>query len=149
MLDELERDIKTALLAGDKETVETLKGVKTAIQYEAVSKKLKSENLTSEQIQAVLTREAKKRQDAADLYKTAGENDRADKELREKATIAKYLPEQMDEAKVAEIVEQEIARLEAPSIKEMGQIIGAVRAKTAGQADGSLIARLVKEKLNP
>jgi uncharacterized protein YqeY len=147
MLDELQRDIKTALLAREKETVETLKGIKTALQYEAVAQKLKIEDLNDDQIQKVMAREAKKRQDTAELYKSAGELERADKELREKAVIAKYLPVQLDEAAVATIVEEEISKLDSASVKQMGQIIGAVRAKTGGQADGSLIARLVKERL--
>jgi uncharacterized protein YqeY len=99
MLEQLEKDIKTALLAGDKTKTETLKVLKSALQYEAVAKKLKPEDLTDEQIQAVLAREAKKRTEAADLYEKAGEAERAAKEKAEKDLIAAYLPAQMDTAK--------------------------------------------------
>jgi uncharacterized protein YqeY len=147
MLEQIERDIKAALLAGEKDKVEVLKGLKTAVQYEAVSQRLKSEDLNDEQIQKVMAREAKKRQDTAEIYKSAGELERADKELQERAVIAHYLPAQLDDAKVAEIVDEELAKLDSPTIKDMGRVVGLVRARTASQADGSLIARLVKEKL--
>jgi len=145
--EQLERDIKTALLSGDKQTVETLKGLKSAIQYEAVSKNLKSQDLDEEQIQTVIIREAKKRQEAAELYKNAGEIERADKELSEKAILSKYLPQQMSEEEISELVDEEVAKLENPSIKDMGSVIGTVKSKTGGAADGSLIARLTKERL--
>ena len=147
MNEQLERDLKTALLAGDKQTVETLKGLKSAIQYEAVSKKVKPQDLDDSQIEAVVTREAKKRQEAAELYKNAGESERAQKELSEKEILSRYLPDQMSEDEVQKLVEVELAKIENPSIKDMGMVIAAVKAKTAGAADGALIAKLVRERL--
>jgi uncharacterized protein YqeY len=147
MQEQIERDLKTALLAGDKETVETLKGLKSALQYDAVAKNLKAKALDDEQVQTVLAREAKKRTEAAELYKSAGETERAGKELREKEVISKYLPEQISEAEVSKIVDEEIAKIESPGIREMGRVISAVRGRTGGAAEGSLIAKLVKEKL--
>jgi uncharacterized protein YqeY len=147
MQQSIERDLKAALLSGDKEKVEVLKGLKNALQYEAVNSGAKLDELTDEQIQKVFAREAKKRQEAADLYKNAGESARADKELTEKAVINMYLPEQLPEGEVKKIVAEEVAKFESPAQSDMGSIIGAVRARTQGQADGSLIARLVKENL--
>jgi uncharacterized protein YqeY len=72
MQQSIERDLKAALLSGDKEKVEVLKGLKNALQYEAVNSGAKLDELTDEQIQKVFAREAKKRQEAADLYKNAG-----------------------------------------------------------------------------
>jgi uncharacterized protein YqeY len=149
MQEQIERDLKTALLAGDKITVETLKGLKSAIQYEAGARRLKSHDLDDEQVQTVLAREAKKRQEAAGLYESAGEGERAAKELQEKTIIDQYLPAQMDEAKVAEIVSEEVAKVEGAAPNDMGRLIGAVKGRTGGAADGALIARLVKERLNP
>jgi uncharacterized protein YqeY len=147
MLEQIERDLKTALLGGDKVTVETLKTVKSALQYEAVNKSAKISDLKDDQIQVVLAREAKKRQEAADIYSNAGETDRAEKELTEKAVIDKYLPEQIDEADLLTIVNEEIAKLDSPTPKDMGRVIGAVKARTAGAADGALIAKTAKESL--
>jgi uncharacterized protein YqeY len=95
MQDQIDKDLKTALLAGDKAKVETLRGLKNALQYEAVAIGSKDRSLTDEQIQKVLAREAKKRQEAADLYKQGGNQPRADAELAEKAIIDGYLPEQL------------------------------------------------------
>lgn len=147
MLEQIESDLKAAMLAGDKHTVETLKSLKSAVQYEAVSKSVKPNDLNKEQLQAVFAREAKKRQEAAELYAGANEADRADNELAEKAVIDKYLPEQMPEDQLLEVIKQEIAAVPGATIKDMGKLIGAVKAKTAGSADGSAIARLVRQQL--
>ncbi len=147
MQDKLDVDLKTAMLAGDKPRAEVLRGLKNAIQYEAVAQNSADRTLSDEQIQKVLAREAKKRQEAADIYQTAGETDRAKTELAEKAVIDAYLPEQLDETAVLELVKAEIAAAGTPTMADMGKIIGAVKQKTGGSADGALIARLVKENL--
>jgi uncharacterized protein len=147
MQQQIEKDLKAALLARDKDKVETLKVLKSALQYEAVAKNIKLEDLSDEQIQAVFSREAKKRAEAAQLYEQAGEAERAAKEKAEKALIDGYLPEQMDDAELEKIIQIEISKLETPSIKDMGRLIGAVRAQTGGAADGAAIARLVKKSL--
>lgn len=147
MQEQIEADIKAALLAGDKKKVETLRGLKSAFQYEAVSQKLKPVDLTDEQLQKVLAREAKKRTEAAELYKNAGEQERAGAELEEKAIIEKYLPEQLSEEEVDTVVKEEVSRLDNPSLADMGRIIGAVRGRLGAVADGATIARLVKQAL--
>lgn len=147
MQQDLERDLKTALLSGDKELVETLKGLKSALQYEAVALKARTEDLSSEQIQSVFAREAKKRQEAITMYQSAGETERADKEKREKDVIDNYLPAQLGEDEIRKLVANEIATMEAPSMKDMGKIIGSVKAKAGAGADGSLIAGIVKIEL--
>jgi uncharacterized protein YqeY len=148
MQEQIEKDLKQALLAGDKPKAETLRGVKSALLNEMISQGARDSGLSYEQDQKILARESKKRQEAADLYKRGGSQERADAELAEKAIIDAYLPEQMSEEEIAKIVDEEIAKAGQVSLQDMGRIIGAVRDRTAGQADGSLIARLVKEKLN-
>lgn len=147
MLDRIERNLKAAMLSGDKSTVETLKGLKNALLYEAVSLKIKPEQLNEEQILVVFGREAKKRQEATDLYKNAGETGRAEAELAEKAIIDEYLPEQMDEGKIQSVVDEEISKFSDPTLRDMGRIIGAVKSKLGARADGTTIAKIVKEKL--
>jgi len=148
MQDQIERDLKTALLAGDKPKAETLRGLKSALLNEAIAQNARDSGLSDEQIQKILARESKKRQEAADLYQQGGSPERAGAELAEKTIIDAYLPEQLSEADVSKIVDEQIAAAGQPTMQDMGRIIGAVKAKTAGQADGGLIARLVKEKLN-
>jgi uncharacterized protein YqeY len=144
----LESDLKAALLGGEKNKVETIKGLKNALQYEAVSLKLKPADLNEEQIFKVLERESKRRQEAADLYSQAGEAERAQKEQSEKAIIDGYLPEKLSEDEVKAVVDEEVAKLDSPTIKDMGRIIGAVRQRLGAQADGATISRLVKEGLS-
>lgn len=148
MQDKIEQDLKAALLSGDKAKAMTLRTVKSALLNEAISAGARETGLSDQQIQAVLARESKKRQEAADLYKQGGAGDRADAELAEKAVIDGYLPEQLGEAELAKLVEAEIAKLPGAGPQAMGQIIGAVRAKAGPAADGALIARLVKQKLS-
>jgi uncharacterized protein YqeY len=148
MQEKIEQDIKSALLSGNKTKAETLRNLKSAILNEAISQNAHDSGLSDEQIQKVLARESKKRQEAADLYKQGGSQERADAELSEKALIDTYLPEQMAEAEVSKIVDEEVAKAGSVSLQDMGKIIGAVRAKTGGAADGALIAMLVKEKIS-
>lgn len=144
---QIERDLKTALLAGDKTKAETLRGLKSAILNETIAQNARDSGLSDEQIQKILAGEAKKRQEAADLYKQGGSEERASAELAEKTIIEAYLPAQMDEAEVAKLVDEAIAQAGQPTMADMGRIIGAVRAQAGPQADGALIAKLVKEKL--
>lgn len=147
MQERIEADLKTALLSGDKETAETLRGLKSAILNESIAQGKKDEGLSDDEITKVLAREQKKRTESIELYSQAGETERADKEKAEQAVIAKYLPEMLDEAEVERIIDEVISGFDNPSMKDMGQIIGQVRTKTGSAADGSLIANLVKGKL--
>jgi uncharacterized protein YqeY len=95
----------------------------------------------------LLAKEAKKRQESADLYVQGGNQEKAEAELEEKKVIEKYLPEQLSEEEVAKLVDEAIAQTGANSLAQMGQVIGMVKGKVGAAADGALIARLVKEKL--
>jgi uncharacterized protein YqeY len=148
MQEQLERDLKAAMLAGDKFKTEVIKGIKSALQYEAVSQRSEDRSLNDEQVQKVLARESKKRQDAVELYKNAGEQERADKERAEKEIIDAYLPKQLSEDEINKTVLEEIENSGASSQADMGRVIGAVRSKLGASADGAVIARLVKEKLS-
>ncbi len=143
---QIDADLKQAMLAGDKTLVTTLRGLKSAIQYAEVASDTRGSD-DDQAVQAVLSREAKKRQESADLYKQGDSPEKAEVELTEKAAIEKYLPEQMSETEVQEIVDKVIQELGTVSPQQIGQIIGKVREQTKGQADGAVIARLVKEKL--
>ncbi|MBX4197525.1 GatB/YqeY domain-containing protein [Candidatus Saccharibacteria bacterium] len=147
MQQQIDADLKEALLAGDKTKAETLRGLKSALLNEAIAQNARDSGLSDEQIQKILSKESKKRQEAADLYKQGGSDERASAELAEKAIIDAYLPEQLDEAELTKIVDEEVAKAGSPTMQDMGKIIGAVRGRTGGRADGGLIAKLVKERL--
>ena len=143
----IDADLKAAMLAGDRSKVETLKMIKTAVQYEAVAAEDKDKGLDNDQVQKVLAREAKKRAETADLYEKANEPDRAAAEKAEKAIIDEYLPAQVDEAEVSKAVDEEFAKLDSPTAADTGKVIAAVRGRLGTGVDGGVIARLVKEKL--
>ncbi|MEI7682945.1 MAG: GatB/YqeY domain-containing protein [Candidatus Saccharibacteria bacterium] len=145
--EQIDIDLKTALLGGDKQTASVLRGLKGAILNVEIEKKAREAGLPEAEVLAVLTKQAKQRQESADMYVQGNSPDRAQAELEEKATIEKYLPKQMGDEELASIVDTVIADTGATGPQAMGQVIGAVKQQTAGQADGGRIAQLVKAKL--
>ena len=141
---QLEQDIKTAMLARDSETTEVLRGLKSALLYYKVANSKRDQELDNQEIISVFSKESKKRQESADLYVQGGNQDRADKELSEKKIIDKYLPAKMSLDELSKVVDQIVSENQGSN---MGQIIGMVRAKTQGAAEGGDIAKLVKEKI--
>lgn len=146
--EQIDADIKQAMLGGNKTLVTTLRGIKSAILYAEVAEGSRESGLNEEAIIALLQKEAKKRHESAELYKQGGNNEKAAAEEAEKEVIAKYLPAHMDEAEVAEIVKAQAEALSISDTRQMGQLIGAVKKEAGAAADGSVIARLVKEYLN-
>jgi uncharacterized protein YqeY len=143
----LEQDIKTALLSGDKTRATTLRGLKAVLLNVKVEKGKREQGLGDEEVQTVLAKEAKKRQESADLYRQGGNNEKAEAELTEKAVIEGYLPKQLSEAEIAALADEAIAATGASGPQAMGQVIGQVKAKAGAAADGAVVARIVKEKL--
>lgn len=144
---EIEQDLKQSMLSGDKTLTETLRGLKSAILYAEVAKGKKDTGLEDPEIIDVLSKEAKKRQESADLYRQGGNEAKAQAELTEKEVIQKYLPEQMSEDEIKKLVDEVVTGLGEVSPQMMGQIIGQVKQKAGASADGAIIARLVREKL--
>jgi uncharacterized protein YqeY len=148
MLEErINQDLKTALLGGDKLTVSTLRVVRSVILNAKVASNTRDQVMPDNELIVILQKEAKKRQESADLYKQGGDDDRANQEFTEKTIIGKYLPAQLDEAAITKLVD---ATIEATGIRAqtgMGEIIARVRQQAAGQADGAVIARIVRDRL--
>jgi uncharacterized protein YqeY len=144
----LQDDVKTAMLAGDSLRLETLRGLKSVILYAEVAAGKREEGLTDDEILALFSKEAKKRQESAELYIQGGAQEKADKELAEKAIIEAYLPAQLSEAELAAIIDEVLNEVKPAGLQQMGQVIGQVKSQVGNTADGSLIAKLVKEKLS-
>jgi hypothetical protein len=144
---QIEQDLKTALLAGDKIRATVLRSLKSAILYVEVAKGARETGLPEEEMIAIVAKEAKKRQESADLYKQGGDEARVLGELAEKAIIEVYLPKQLTDEELIQIVDSVISETGATGAQAMGQVIGSVKQKTSGTADGSRIAQLVKERL--
>lgn len=143
----IDQDLKAALLAGDKTLATTLRSIKSAILYAEVAQGARDQGLSDEEIVTLLTKEAKKRQESADLYKQGGNIEKAEAELAEKCVIESYLPKQLTDDELIALIDAVIEELGASGTAAMGQVIGVVKQRTAGQADGARIARLVKQQL--
>ncbi len=143
----IEQDLKTALLAGDKETATTLRGLKSVILNAEIASGKRDRGLEESELIGLLAKEAKKRQESADLYIRGKEQARADTELKEKSLIEKYLPARLSDEELKVIINSIADKKGINDIKQMGQLIGAVKEHTGPTADGAAIARLVRERL--
>jgi uncharacterized protein YqeY len=116
--------------------------------YAEVAKGSRDTGLPDDEIIVLLSKEAKKRQESADLYVQGGNNERAEAELTEKKVIEAYLPQQISDEALGAAIDEAIAAINATGPQAMGQVIGAVKQKLGATADGSRIAHMVKERLN-
>lgn len=145
---QLDNDIKTALLGGDRFRGEVLRNLKAAVLNEEVAKGLREEGLPDVAIEQVIAKEVKKRADSIEQYIAAERPELADNERNEMNILAEYLPEQLSEGDINKVVIETIKELGVSGPQAMGQVIGAVKAKLGSAADGGTIARLVKDALN-
>lgn len=143
----IDKALKTALLAGDKQTATTLRGLKSALQYEAMAKGRQVESLSEDQAQAVLLKEVKKRSEAAELYQRGGDQRRAAAELAERRLIEGFLPEKMSDDELRQLVAKHVAALGASGPADIGKVIAAVRQESGAAAEGSAIAAAAKQLL--
>lgn len=144
---QIDQDLKAAMLAGDKTLVTTLRGLKSAILYVEVAKGSRDAGLSDAELIDILSKEAKKRQESADLYLRGGSSDRANAELEEKRVIEKYLPAQLSDDELAILVDAVMAELGSEK-SQMGKIIAEVKSRSSGQADGARISQIVKSKIS-
>jgi len=144
----IQSDLKAAMLSGDKTRASVLNMIKSVILNEEIAKGVRDTGLQDDAVLVLLQKEAKKRVDAAEIYKDAGDDDRAATELAESELISVYLPEQLSDDRLEDIVAEQIAIIQPNGIKDMGRVIGAVKAKTGQLADGGRIAQLVKQKIS-
>ena len=147
LVERINADLKTAMLARDAFTVETLRGLKAAILNEEVAQKLRETGLADEQIEQIVAREVKKREEAALLYEKGGNQESATKERAEKEILAAYLPAQLSEGELEALIDKVIETVQPTGMSDMGKVIGAVKTQVGNAGDGALIAKLVKEKL--
>lgn len=147
LTERIDQNLKQALLQGKKEDATTLRGIKSVIQNEVINKRAHNAELSEDDIVALLGKEAKKRQESADLYLKANEKERANKELQEKALIEAYLPAQLSDKELEAVVDEVILGMGQVTPQQMGAVIGAVKGKVGAGADGGRIAQLVKGKI--
>ncbi len=139
----------TALRGRDELRLATLRMVLAAVQTEEVAGKAARE-LDDDEVQAVLTREAKKRRESAEAFDGAGRAELASRERAEGEVIAQYLPAQLSDDELAEIVAEALteAGLTSGGPQQMGAAMRAANAKVAGRAEGGRIAAVVRHQLS-
>ena len=144
--DKINQNIKDAMRAKEKEKLETLRAIKSAIIIEKTQKEAKEE-ISEDAEMKILQKLVKQRKDSAQIYKDQNRNDLAEKELFEASVIEKYLPEQMSNDELTKKIEDIIAKTGAQSMADMGKVMGASSKELAGKAEGKAIADKVKALL--
>ena len=142
----LRDDLTTAIRGRDEVRVATLRMVLAAITTEEVAGDVARE-LSDDDVQAVLRREAKKRREAATAFAEGGRPERAEREQAELRVVEGYLPAQLDDAALAELVATAISDTGASGMAAMGQVMRTVQAAVAGRAEGGRVAAEVRRQL--
>jgi len=144
--DQINTDIKNAMRAKEADKLSALRAVKAAIIV-AETAEGSTGSLTEEEEVTMLSKLVKQRKDAAELYKGQDRMDLADPEIFQAGVIGVYLPAQMSEDEVREVVKAQIAKSGASGPSDMGKVMGPVMGQLKGKADGKMISSLVKEEL--
>jgi len=144
--DQLRTDLTTAMKSRDELRTATLRMALAAVSAEEVAGK-EARELSDDEVQAVLRREAKKRREAAEAFAGAGRTQQADRERAEGDVLAGYLPAQMEDADLAALVADVITQTGASGMQDMGKVMGAANKAVAGRADGSRVAAEVRSQL--
>ena len=146
--DEINNALKDAMKARDERRVSTLRLVNSALKNADIEARGQNKGpLGDDELLALLAKMIKQRQESIDLYEKGGRAELAQQERDEIAIIAAYLPKQMSDAEVRTAITQAIADTNASSMKDMGKVIAALKARYAGQMDFGKVSPLVKELL--
>jgi uncharacterized protein YqeY len=143
----IDADIKTAMLAKNKEELEALRGIKSLILL-AETEKGAATDISGEAENKLLMKAAKQRKESAEIFQQQGRADLAEKELFQLQVISRYLPKQLSESEIIEELKKVMAEVGAKGPQDMGKVMGAATKKLAGQADGKVISELVKKLLS-
>ena len=138
--------IKEAMLAKDSVRLSSLRAIKSAFLVAQTEKG--AGELDDAAKQKIIQKQVKQRKDAAAIYLEQNRQDLADDELAQVAILEEFLPEQLSEDKIREVVTAVIAQVGASSMADMGKVMGSANQKLAGKADGKLIAQIVKSLLS-
>ncbi|MDT2756538.1 GatB/YqeY domain-containing protein [Enterococcus asini] len=144
LLSTLNADMKTAMKAKDKERLAVIRMLKASLQNEEIKV---GHELNADEELTILSREMKQRRDSLAEFEKAGREDLSEKVKIEIAIVEKYLPAQLSDEEIRQIVTQAIADTNATSPSEFGKVMGAVMPKVKGKADGNQVNAIVKELL--
>lgn len=138
-------DVKAAMKAGDKPRLATLRLISAAIKQKEVDDR---EELNETATITILEKMLKQRRESISQYSKAGRDDLVEVEETEAALIQTYMPAAMDDNEIAAIIDDAVSSTGAASIKDMGKVMGKVKAAVQGRADMSKVSQLIKDKLN-
>lgn len=145
---QIQDDLKTAMLSGDSFAKDVLRGLKSVILNEEVAQGKRESGLDDTVIETLFAREVKKRNESAVLYDQGGNTTAAQKERAEAEMIKQYLPEQLSEAEVREIITAIVAEMGVSGPQAMGPVIGKAKSRIGNRAEGAVVAGIVKEIVN-
>jgi uncharacterized protein YqeY len=145
LTDKIAADMKDAMRAKDAPRLSTLRMLKSAIEYYKIEKK--QEKLTDADVTTVIKKQIKQRQDSIEGFEKGGRTDLVEKEKAELAVLKSYLPEELSQPQVEEVVKATITELGATTKADIGRVMKAVQAKVAGRADNRLVSQLVAANL--
>jgi uncharacterized protein YqeY len=140
----IQEDIKNAMRAHERERLAALRLVSAAIKQKEVDERV---DLNDEQVLAVLDKMVKQRRESLEQYESADREDLAEKERYELDLIQAYLPDPLDEAELAALIQSTISELGASSIRDMGSVMNALRSQVQGRADMKAVSQAVKAQL--
>jgi uncharacterized protein len=143
--DRITEDMKTAMRAGEKERLATIRLILSAIKQREVDERI---TLDDSQVLAAIEKMIKQRKEAITQFEAGGRADLVAKETAEIAILQAYLPAQMSDAEVDALIAEAIASTGAASIKDMGKVMGAVKSKAQGRADMGAVSARIKQKLS-
>jgi hypothetical protein len=143
---QIDNDIKSAMLAKNKEELTALRSVKSLILLAETEKGITAE-ISQEAENKLLMKAAKQRKESAEIFQKEGRDDLAKKELFELEVISRYLPKQLSEDEIAGEVKKIIEQVGAKGPQDMGKVMGTATKQLAGKADGKVISEIVKKLL--
>jgi uncharacterized protein YqeY len=138
-------DMKSAMRAGDKDRLGVVRLILAAIKQREVDERI---TLDDTQVLSVLEKMGKQRKESISQFESGGRADLVAKEQAELAIVQSYLPAQMTDAEVDALIAEAIASTGAASVKDMGKVMGVVKAKAAGRADMAVLGARIKQKLS-
>ena len=144
LIERLEDELKQAMVTRDAPRRDALRLILSSLR--SAEKELQRPLHDDEELQ-VLQRERKRRIEAAEAFRAAGRTEQAEAEEGELRVLAEFMPEQLDEEELEEIVDSAIAEVGATSMRDFGRVMADVMPQVSGRADGSVVSQLVREKL--
>ena len=148
LTDRLQEDLKTAMRAKDQVRLRTIRSLRAALTEKEIELRAQHQDLTEEEVLAVVQKQAKQRRDAIEQYQEAGRDDLVRKEEEELEVLEEYLPEQLGDEEIRKVLHELIKATGAASPRDLGKVMGVAMQRLRGKADGRRVNELARELLS-